>query len=197
MSTNTKEHVRCLCCGGPIPPGRRGNARYCSRHCAAEARNTRHMERQPLQACVICGKLFRPRRDKNQRACSLACGYKLVSRNTSNRKSHNEVIGTISGWPDVFRVAKAYHPERFAELNADRPEFQRNVIRKFDSAVVPGEKNDIYAWFYNHVLYPDDPLAQAIADGIRMAHAIRSANGVDFIKNEKEQGNRSYGNKQY
>lgn len=197
MSKDAKEHARCLCCGGPIPPDKRAQARYCSRHCAAEARNLRHLERQPYRACVICGKLFRSRSNKNQKACSLACGYRLVSRNTANRKSHEEVIKTIFGWPDVFRVAKAYHPERFAELNADRPEFQRNVIRKFSTESIPGEKNDIYAWFYNHVLYPDDPLPQALADGIRMARANRSANGVNFIRNEKEQGDKSYGNKQY
>ena len=176
--------VSCLFCGKPIPQSKCAKALYCSGYCRRKAQRIRDEQRQPAKKCVICGKEFRAKSgNKNQKTCSYVCGREFMKRNIANRKARNDVPEAVISWSEVFRTAEKYHPERFIALHLDRPEYQAEVIQRFTSELISWEKTDRYAWFYNHVLYPDDILAETIGDGLLMIHAVRSANEADFIGN--------------
>ena len=106
-----------------------------------------------------------------------------MKRNIANRKARNDVPEAVISWSEVFRTAEKYHPERFIALHLDRPEYQAEVIQRFTSELISWEKTDRYAWFYNHVLYPDDTLAETIGDGLLMFHSCRSAHGTEIVRN--------------
>ena len=91
-----------------------------------------------------------------------------MKRNIANRKARNDVPEAVISWSEVFRTAEKYQAE---------------VIQRFTAELISWEKTDRYAWFYNHVLYPDDTLAETISDGLLMFHACRSAHEADFIGN--------------
>ena len=180
----TNKISECLFCGKPIPQSRCAKALYCSGYCRQKAQRIRGEQRNPVKKCAICGKNFRAKSgNKNQKTCSYVCGREFMKRNAANRKARNDVPEAVISWSEVFRTAEKYHPERFAELNADRPEFQQEVFQRFTTELISWEKTDRYAWFYNHVLYPDDPLAETISDGLLMFHSHRSSHGLEIVRN--------------
>lgn len=165
----------CKFCGKPFPLQGRNSQKYCTKQCAGKAGKLRFWNNSPVKICAICGKKFRSKsRNEDQMTCSMECGRKYRVQNAANRKVHNEVPATIRSWADVLRVAEKFHPERFAELEMWKPEFIAKVEAQF-RAEPPKESNaDLYAWFYNHLLFPDETLEARIAEAAKkMLEALR------------------------
>lgn len=145
---------------------------YCSGTCRNRSFSVSRMSPRITKEC--------PGRDKVY--CSTRCGYIGAALKKKKLCRDHSCLGSGFSWSEVFRTAEKYHPERFSELHLDRPEIQQEVIQRFTAELISWEKTDRYAWFYNHVLYPDDTLAETISDVLLMIRAVRSANEADFME---------------
>jgi 5-methylcytosine-specific restriction endonuclease McrA len=106
----------CVYCGGPKPPGRRSDAKYCSRVCAKRQLNFLAAERNPsnisAQPCVYCGGSKPLGRRRNAKYCSDRC--KKRQETGVNRKQSPELQAK---WLEYGRRSDRKHRAKRAAKN--------------------------------------------------------------------------------
>ena len=182
------ERRYCKYCGKPIPVEGLSEWRYrakvyCSGTCRNRSFSESRMSPRITKECPVCHTKFESLACRDKVYCSTKCGYIGAALKKKQLCRDHSCIDSGFSWSEVFRTAEKYHPERFAALHLDRPEYQTEVIQRFTAELISWEKTDRYAWFYNHVLYPDDTLAETIGDGLLMFHSRRSAHGTEIVRN--------------
>jgi hypothetical protein len=97
----------CSFCGGPIPPDKKDNAKFCSEECCKKRRVERgdiireiRIAKIPKRPCVVCRTVFQPTK-KTQVCCQASCTDKNVKRivalSNAKRRAKQEAIKNPAG----------------------------------------------------------------------------------------------------